>query len=78
MQKEQVAVFECKLLFDLCDARVILLLEMERVIGGFLAHLKSNAEQLNVETCMRRISRQTFRFFLDRMPPISRLLPTPG
>jgi hypothetical protein len=49
-----------------------------QALSGFLARLKSNAEQLNVDARMRLISRQAFRFFLDRMPPIARLLPAPG
>jgi hypothetical protein len=49
-----------------------------QALSGFLARLKSNAEQLNVGARMRLITRQAFRFFLDRMPPIARVLPAPG
>jgi hypothetical protein len=47
-------------------------------LSRFLAHLKGIAEQLNLYARMRLITRQAFRFFLDRVPPIARLLPAPG
>lgn len=47
-------------------------------LSAFLANLKSIAEQLNLAARMRLITRQAFRFFLDRVPPIARLLPAPG
>jgi hypothetical protein len=49
-----------------------------QVLSEFLARLKSTAEQLNVAARMRLITRHAFRIFLDRMPPIARLLPAPG
>ena len=49
-----------------------------QALSGFPARLKSAAEQLNVGARMRLITRQAFRLFLDRMPPIARLLPAPG
>ena len=49
-----------------------------QAISGFLALLKSTAEQLTVGARMRLIIRQAFRLFLDRMPPVARLLPAPS
>lgn len=49
-----------------------------QTLSGFLAHLKSTAEQLNVAARMRLITRRAFRIFLDRIQPIKRLLPVPG
>jgi hypothetical protein len=47
-------------------------------LSEFLANLKSIAEQLNLAARMRLITRQAFRFYLDRVPLIARLLPAPG
>ena len=49
-----------------------------QAISGFLALLKTTAEQLTVGARMRLIIRQAFRLFLDRMPPVARLLPAPS
>lgn len=48
------------------------------VLSEFLAHLKSIAEQLNLASRLKLITRQAFRFFLDKIPLIVRLLPEPG
>ncbi len=47
-------------------------------LSRFLANLKSIAEQLSLAARMRLITRQAFRYFLDRLPPIARLIPSPG
>ena len=49
-----------------------------QALSGFLVRLKGAAEQLNVGARMRLITRQAFRFFLEKMPPVARLLPASG
>jgi hypothetical protein len=48
-----------------------------QALSGFLAHLKSIAEQLHVGARMRLITRQAFHYILDRTSAIAQLLPTP-
>jgi len=45
-----------------------------QALTWFLAQLKKTAEQLTVASRMRIITRQAFRLFLDRIPPMTPLL----
>jgi hypothetical protein len=49
-----------------------------RALTGFLNQLRDTAEQFQVATRLIIITRQAFRYFLDRAIPILSLLPAPG
>lgn len=49
-----------------------------QALSGFLANIKSSAEQLTVNARLALITRHAFRVFLERMPLAARLLPAPS